>query len=621
MALLELADLSVVYRHGSERTHALSDVSLTINGGDALGIVGESGCGKSTLALAAMTLLPRSAEIEARTLSLAGVDLRTASRDALRSLRWTQISYIPQGAMSAFDPVTRLETQGLRIWRAHAAGTYEEGRERLRLLFERVELEARWLQAYPHELSGGMRQRVAIAFALLFEPRLLIADEPTTGLDVLVQREILAMLRRDCAATGKAFLLASHDLGAVAETCRTIAVMYAGEVVEYGSIETVLGQPSHPYTMGLRRAFADLDGPRSELVSIPGAPPRLSGPLRGCAFAGRCPFALDECWTRKPKPATNDQGRPWAACHRSSEAAALRDQARAGNLGPRGDKGGARMTPIVRLESIGKMYRQRQGLAGAFGGSVGDTQAVYDASLDLYAGRVLGLVGGSGSGKSTLANILVGLEQPTTGAVLFDGRNISSLGSQEFRRFRRSIQMVFQDPFSSLNPRFTVGRTVEEPLLVHGLGRRKERRERVVAALEAAELRPGEDFFDRYPHELSGGQRQRAAIARAIVLEPAALVADEPVSMLDVSVRAGILILLRRLVSEQRMAMLLITHDLSIVPSICDDLAVIHRGRIVETGSAADVLDRPQHPYSQALRAAVPSIRPGRSAVHQGPAG
>ena len=451
-----------------------------------------------------------------------------------------------------------------------------------------------------------MRQRVIIALALLFNPRLLLADEPTTGLDVIVQKQVLEVLKRLQAQHEATLIFVSHDIGVVADLCRRIAVMYAGEIVEYGATADVLATPMHPYAIALKQSFPDIRHPERELVSIPGRMPALFEPPSRCTFAERCPFARERCRNERPLLALLRRRPARGLPFRGRSGADAFDRRSRRRLAGHG-AGMSAASSLLVAEGIGKTFTRRHGLT-SFLARDGDstTRALDDVSLRLERGRVLGIVGESGSGKSTLANLILGLETPSEGQLSFAGRDIARFGGKELKAFRRQVQMVFQDPQASLDPRFSVGRSVEEPLVIHGVGNADDRRRRVQTALEETGLAPAAAFLDRLPHELSGGQRQRVAIARAIILEPTLLIADEPVSMLDVSVRAGILKLLRRLVQARDMAMVFITHDLSIISYICDELAILYRGELVEHGPAIDVMSAPKHEYTRQLISAVP---------------
>lgn len=491
-------------------------------------------------------------------------------------------------------------------------------------LLAMVGMEASTIRRYPHELSGGMRQRAAMAMALACGPKVLLADEPTTALDVVVQAQILKLLVQLAEQIGLALVLVTHDLAVVAQVCQRAATMYAGEIVETGPLETVYRTPAHPYSAMLLAATPTLreNGP---LTSIAGNPPRLDGVQRGCPFEPRCDRSLPSCVTVHPAlREVADQHR--AACHlndsmsggvraevapagvtgglqrRPSDAAAAARRATAGSGSHPTHKLVLQVTDLVveypRQRTLTQVMRRA---------AVPPTRAVDGLSLSVAAGEMLALVGQSGCGKTTTALAALSMLDLVSGTVLVEGLDISSLRPGDLRRLRRRMQVVYQDPYESLDPRFRVRDTVAEPLLIHGeRGTRAQRHERVREALSRVDLSPPELYLDRYPHELSGGQRQRLAIAASLMLRPKLLIADEPVSMLDVSVRAGILALLDDLRRREDMAILMITHDLSTAAQYADRIAVMHEGRIVEEGSTRQIVSRPQHPYSKALLAAVP---------------
>ena len=607
---LQVNQLCVEYRARGRVVPALTDVTFGLPKGSTLGLVGESGCGKTTLALSLLDLLPTAGSIRSGQILLDGIDLIAATAEERRKSRWTKIAYVPQGAANSLDPVQTIWKQFRRISVAHARTPDAELRKTAEQLFESVQLTPSTLDRYPHQLSGGMRQRALMAIALLFKPQLLVADEPTTGLDVIVQRQVLQVLRHLQQEGGMTIVLVSHDIGVIAETAKFIAVMYAGCIVESGPTRDVLGTPLHPYSMGLREAFPDIRkttrADDQSFGGIPGAPPRLDQPIRGCAFAPRCPFAKPIC--ESEAPALREFGSQRVACHFAEDAKVHRQKSSVHGTWLATEILVVGMSDELAMEAIdlSKRFGVSRNIWESIVGTNRFVHALDKVSLQLRRGRTISVVGESGSGKSTLANVLVGLEKPDSGRILVGKDDISSLSAKALRTFRGTVQMVFQDPFGSLNPRFTVAQTVEEPLIIRGMTDRDERRKRVFAALEEAELKPADLYYGRRPHELSGGQRQRVAIARAIVVEPSVLIADEPVSMLDVSVRAGILRLLDRLVKKKGMALLCITHDLSIVGPLSDEIAIMFHGRVVEFGNASQVLQNPQHHYTRQLLAAVP---------------
>ncbi len=520
MSLLAIEGLTVALPAGADRANAVEDVSLTLDPGEVLCIVGESGSGKSISAAALTGLLPPGLAVTAGRIGFEGQDLRQASPAAMRALRGARIGMVFQEPMTALNPLMRVQDQVAEVMQVHGRPV---GRRVLELL-EAVGLPdpARIARAYPHALSGGQRQRVMIATALALEPAILIADEPTTALDVTTQKQILALIRDIQHRRGTGVLFITHDFGVVAEVADRVAVMQRGRIVEQGAAATVLNTPQHPYSRAL-------------IAAVP---------------------------------------------HRAPAA-------RAAVTGP----------PILTLDHVGKTYRAR----GLFGGRT--VAAVKDATLEIRRGETLGLVGESGSGKSTLARCVVRLVVADQGAIRFGGTDLRPLSRAAWKPYRKRIQMVFQDPFASLNPRRRIGDILAEGPIAHGTPRRQARA-RAAELLALVQLDPG--AAGRYPHEFSGGQRQRIGIARALAMEPELLIADEPVSALDVSVQAQILALLEDLRVRLGLTMLFITHDLRVAAQICDRVAVMRRGEIVEQGPTASVFADPQHDYTRALLDSVP---------------
>ncbi|MEU6263797.1 ABC transporter ATP-binding protein [Saccharopolyspora shandongensis] len=519
--ILQFRDVSVTYRAAEEA--AVRGVSLSLGEGETLGLAGESGCGKTTLAMSVLRLLPSSARIDGEVL-LDGQDVREMTFGQLRAVRWASASVVFQGAMHALNPVRTIGEQIAEPIKLHGRANGDL-RKRVAELLAQVELPAERADAYPHELSGGQKQRVMIAMALACEPRLVIADEPTTALDVVVQAQILDLMGRLVAERGIALLMISHDLSVLSVSCERLAVMYQGQVVEHGPSAQVMTEPQHAHSQALASAFPTVGDPRFRLTE--GAP---SGPA------------------------------------------------------------------LLSAEAVSVDFTSRSGQT---------VRAVRGVDLAVGENEIVALVGQSGSGKTTLARTMLGLQQPTGGAVRFDGVPLPT-GSAGLREYRKQVQLVLQDPTGALNPRHTVYEAVAEGLRIHGIA--DDERGRVTAALEAAELRPAEKFFGRLPQELSGGQRQRVVIAGALVLEPRVLIADEPVASLDATVRGEILALLLRLRVERDLSTLVITHDLGLAWNIADRVAVMYQGDLVEVGPVEQVLLDPKHDYTKTLLAAVPSV-------------
>ena len=645
MTILSIRDLKVDYATQDGTVEAVDGVSLDVAEGQQLGLIGESGCGKTTLLKAIVQVLPRNGRVVAGKIMFKGMDLLQLPPAEMRQLRWREIATIPQASMDSLNPVQRVGGQLMKLLRVRGGYDKRAARRRAADLFDLVGLDTERLMHYPHEFSGGMKQRAVIAMALALEPSLLIADEPVTALDVIVQHQILEVLRELEDELNLTVMLITHDISVVAQVCDSVAVMYAGRIVEQAAAEPFFRAPAHPYSLGLQQAFPNLARPRDVLVSIEGYPPDLTDPPSGCRFAERCPFVQTACHEIDPRLELVGDGRV-AACLRSGEMESLRAQAEdpalwqqvevamspppnplpqnegggidVGELnlaaplpsswgkGP-GDGGAEADDVLLEMRDVSKQFKIGGGLAGLLRGDKEQTvYAVNNISFSLRRGESLGLAGESGCGKSTTGKLLVKLLDASDGEILFDGADLAQLEREELLDFRSRSQLMFQNPFEALNPRFTLYRSLTEPLIIHGWKDENERLQRVIETLDRVNLRPAEVFLDKYPHQLSGGQLQRVVLARALVLHPEFLVADEPVSMLDVSVRAGILNTTRRLARELGLATVYISHDLSLLQYTCDRIAIMYLGEIVEMGPSSEVINNPQHPYTQALIAAVP---------------
>ncbi|MEG4071402.1 ABC transporter ATP-binding protein [Microcoleus sp. Pol14C2] len=548
-SLFSVDNLRVAYpQRRGQSGWAVDGVSLTLKPGEKLGLVGESGCGKSTLGRAAMRLLPDSTLIEGRV-SFAGESVFDMNASRLRRFRGEAVALIFQDPMTRLDPLMTVGEHCIETLQAHRPNLdRKQAKKRAIETLEAVKIPAsRWSQ-FPHEFSGGMRQRVAIALALLLDPKLIVADEPTTSLDVTVAAQILQELTRLCEERGTAILLISHDLAMVAEYCDRIAVMYGGKVVETGPVQNVFEKPQHEYTRSLLKAALHIQADSD----------------KGLAFEEIRTEAVTANSTNSPLLTVTDLQQ-----HYSLES----------NL----------------LDQL--FSRNRQVI-----------KAVDGVSLELQRGEILGLVGESGCGKSTLSRTILQLITATGGKVEFQGIDITALNRDAVRKHRREMQMIFQDPHACLNPMMTVGQSIADPLFIHKLANGSEAKKQVIQMLERVGLTPGEDFFRRYPGELSGGQQQRVSIARALITRPQLIICDEPVSMLDASVQTQVLELMLELKKEFNLTYLFITHDLWVARFFCDRIAVMNAGKIVEIGKTRDIFTNPQHPYTQQLLQAAPLL-------------
>jgi peptide/nickel transport system ATP-binding protein len=635
-ALLEVRGLEVDFRG----VPAVRGVDLTLRRGEVLGIVGESGSGKSVTALAVLGLLPATARVRG-SVRLDGRELLGLPASELARVRGRRIAMVFQDPLSALTPVYRIGDQIAEALLAHGRMSRPAARQRAVELLDLVGIPdpRRRADAFPHEFSGGMRQRAMIAMAIANDPEVILADEPTTALDVTVQAQVLDVLRTAQRETGASLVLVSHDLGVIAGMADRVAVMYAGRVVETASAEELFAAPRMPYTLGLLGAVPRLrlePGAPPPLVPVPGAPPAMAGLGPGCPFAPRCPLAVEACRDAEPEllahvarraehgpeaaPGAGAEGtagngqrngngdgrdRHLAACHRSGEVAG-RSPAEVFPL-PETVEAEAELpareerAPMLRVTGLGKTFPLLKG--GIFPRRVGDVRAVDGLDLDIRAGETLGLVGESGSGKSTALYEILRMAAPERGRLELFGRDVTRLAPGEAARLRAQVQIVFQDPMAALDPRMPVGEIVAEPLRAHGAGRARIAA-RVPEVLRAVGLTAADAA--RFPHQFSGGQRQRIGIARALATEPRLLILDEPVSALDVSVQAGVLNLLQRLRAELGLSYLFVSHDLSVIRQVADRVSVLYLGRTVESGAADEVFTAPRHPYTQALLSAVP---------------
>jgi peptide/nickel transport system ATP-binding protein len=620
--LLRVRDLKTYFRTGAGVARAVDGVSFDIRRGETYALVGESGCGKSVTALSIIQLIQKPAGfIAGGSVEYRGQDILRLPEMEKRKYRGKEIAMIFQEPMSSLNPVMTVGAQIIEAIVRHQPQRQEQARQQAIEMLERVQIpepEQRFGE-YPHQLSGGMRQRVMIAIALSCKPGLLIADEPTTALDVTIQEQILGLIRDIQQEFGTAVLMITHDLGVVAENAHRVGVMYAGKIVEEADRERLFRRPSHPYTAKLLESLPRLDQRDRALETIAGRVPAATHFPDHCRFADRCHMAMDSCRQREPSVFATEDGHQ-VACHLYDEALMER------RVDPLEVRSKAQDTVRTTGEGDGEALIEVRNLKvwfpirrGVLRRTVGHVKAVDGVDLRIPRGRTLALVGESGCGKTTLGRGLIQLVHPTAGSVNYQGEELIGLSRTTLKPYRRRLQMVFQDPYSSLNPRLMVGEIITEGMEAHGLGaNRCERLDRAKHLLEQVGLEAA--MVERYPHEFSGGQRQRLGIARCLAVEPEFIICDEATSALDVSVQAQIINLLEDLQDRLGLTYLLITHDLSVVSHMADEVAVMYLGRIVEQGQRDEIFTDPKHPYTRALLAAIPQVDAdsGRHKIHLG---
>jgi peptide/nickel transport system ATP-binding protein len=599
--LLKVEDLYVHFETSRGIVRAVEGLSFEVGRGDIVAIVGESGSGKSVSALAIMRLLPRLTGHTRGRIVFDGKSLLDLDDEEMREIRGRDISMIFQEPMTSLNPLLTIGLQITEPLTIHLGMSEAQAKARAVELLQLVgipDAEGR-LSQYPHQFSGGMRQRVMIAIGLACNPKLIIADEPTTALDVTIQAQILELMKDLSRKLNIALVIITHNLGVVARYADRVIVMYAARLVEQGPAEAVFHRPRHPYSMGLLRSVPRLDRPRgTRLETIEGLVPNLAGTLLGCRFAPRCPFRIPVC-DEEPPLFSTDTGAV-SRCHRHTEIAA-------GQLAWSSAGTGAQAVaaksgkPLLAVRHLTKHFK----VGGGFFGKPALVRAVEDVSFSIYPGETLGLVGESGCGKTTVGRLILRLETPTSGEIEFEGTNLLEASPAEMQTIRRKIQVIFQDPYSSLNPRMTVGQIIGEPLHVYKLALgTASQTARVAELLGQVGMRP--ELAERYPHQLSGGQRQRVGIARALAMEPSFIVCDEAVSALDVSIQGQIINLLEDLQRRLGLAYLFIAHDLAVVRHISMRVVVMYFGRVMEVADRDTIYSDALHPYTKGLLDAAP---------------
>ncbi len=634
--VLYVDDLSIEYTIGSARIYAVSHVTFGVRENESIGVVGESGCGKSTLAMAIAHILPPNAKVTSGRILFKGqviVDSKMGAsysirynakerkiEDQLKVIRWKGISMVFQGALDSLNPVHTVGTQISDIFIYKEGLQKEEAEKRSIRLLGVVGLEDWVYSVYPHQLSGGMKQRVIIAMAISLTPSLVIADEPTTSLDVITQYRIIEELSKLRKSNGVALLNISHDMPLISRLSDRLMVMYAGIMVEkLPSNDFLAGK--HPYTHLLVNSIPRLEEDISEILPIKGAPPRLRDPISGCPFYDRCNFGVDKCREEGATDLVEISKNHYVACVvLPIFGGEVKDEEKTEEVIA---KTGAIPTPVLEAVNLSKVFQKKSGLREISKSGSNEIVAVDAVDLNVSEREIVALVGETGSGKTTLSRLLGLLEYPTSGEVRLNGSVVVMKERSRIKGLRKVVQTIFQDPFQSVNPRFSVYDAVAEPLStnksiagtedVRGEGSEEEmksseersaqriRDDLVKTALDSAELVPFEDFKDKYPHQLSGGQRQRLCIARGLILNPKILIADEPISMLDVSLRAGVLNLLKKLRKEKGISILYITHDIASARYLSDRIYVMYRGEIVESGNTEDLIKKSSHPYTIVL--------------------
>ena len=620
--VLEVVDLRTEFHLRTANVGAVDGVSFTVSEGECVGLVGESGCGKSTAGLSIMKLLPNVGHIVRGSVNLLGRELVKLPEKQMREVRGNDVAMIFQDPMTSLNPTMTVGRQIAEPVRIHKHVSKQEATDRAIEVLQLVGMPrpAERLASYPHQLSGGLRQRVMIAIALACEPKLLIADEPPTALDVTIQAQLLDLIDELRDRLKMAVLLITHDMGVIAGRTDRVMVMYAGKIVESAPTRSLFSEMRHPYSEALLDSIPKLNADASvPLYSIPGVPPDLSGEFVGCRFEPRCRNATEQCRIEEP-PLVAEGGHSFACFNPVGSATAPRravrvvDAAEASRVALERVNTLASRKVIVEVDRLVKEFPVTAG--AVLQRKIGSVKAVSDVSFSVREGETFGLVGESGCGKTTIGRLVVALEKPTSGAIRFDGQDVTKLNRHDLRTSRRDFQIMFQDPYASLDPRMRVGTILREPLKVQGIGSRTEQWERVGSLLREVGL--GQKAIDLYPHEFSGGQRQRIGFARALTLNPRLIVADEPVSALDVSIQSQILNMMKALQQIHRLTYIVISHDLAVLRFLSDRIGVMYLGKLVEIGASKQIYEQPAHPYTRGLIDTIPVPDPVLAAASRG---
>ncbi len=632
--VLEVEDLRTEFHLRSGPVGAVDGISFSVAEGECLGLVGESGCGKSTAGLSIMRLLPNVGHVVGGSVRLAGTELTALSEKEMQKYRGNEVAMIFQDPMTSLNPTMTIGRQISEPVRVHRNVSKAEARERALEVLHLVGMPrpAERMSYYPHQLSGGLRQRVMIAIALACEPKMLIADEPTTALDVTIQAQILNLIDHLREVLGMAVVLITHDMGVIAGRTDRVMVMYAGRIAEAAETGVLFDKMHHPYSEALLESIPRMEQDATQqLYSISGLPPDLSHPPKACRFEPRCRYATEICRTDEPVLADTDGGdHPFACFHpvsaslsqRRAEAGARVDEEARASARARAAERVANLDAGGAVLQVRRLVKEFPVTAGAvLQRKIGSVKAVSDVSFAVRKGETFGLVGESGCGKTTIGRLVVALERANGGEIVFENEDVTKLSGMRLRRKRRDMQLMFQDPYASLDPRMRVGSILREPLVVQGIGNRAEQWERVRSLLKEVGLSP--KSTELYPHEFSGGQRQRIGFARALTLNPKLIVADEPVSALDVSIQAQVLNMMKALQGRHDLTYIVISHDLAVLRYLSDTIGVMYLGKLVELGPAQLVYEQTAHPYTQGLITTIPVPDPAieRAKRNQGISG